>query len=166
MIHRQSRRIRGSHDLRWYVLLIGVILFSVVMTLLISSCIKPTGYHHVAHNYNIKVINNNSSSSNIIIMEQRDWIETSNSLLQGAEGDDEGTGIVAVVMPSPPSVSGPSTRIDRLVTIRDTWGSVLVQMGADAATSATSNRYGKRRRLLIHSYEIILLFIINVLCIS
>ncbi|CAN0034019.1 unnamed protein product [Ectocarpus sp. 12 AP-2014] len=33
---------------------------------------------------------------------------------------------VVVVMPSPPMVSGPSTRIDRLQTIRDTWGQDLM----------------------------------------
>ncbi|CAN0129448.1 unnamed protein product [Pylaiella littoralis] len=39
------------------------------------------------------------------------------------------SGIVVLVMPSPPSVSAPSTRIDRLETIRDTWGRDLVKGG-------------------------------------
>lgn len=39
------------------------------------------------------------------------------------------TSILALVMPSPPMVSGPLTRIDRLATIRDTWGQDLVDTG-------------------------------------
>ncbi|CAN0048696.1 unnamed protein product [Ectocarpus sp. 12 AP-2014] len=39
---------------------------------------------------------------------------------------------VVVVMPSPPMVSGPSTRIDRLRTIRDTWGQDLMDAGENS----------------------------------
>lgn len=37
--------------------------------------------------------------------------------------------VVVMVMPSPPMVSGPSTRIDRLETIGDTWGRDLLHGG-------------------------------------
>lgn len=40
-----------------------------------------------------------------------------------------GQGIVVVVMPSPPMVSGPMTRIDRLMAIQETWGRDLIIAG-------------------------------------
>lgn len=42
---------------------------------------------------------------------------------------------VVVVMPSPPMVSGPSTRIDRLQSIQDTWGQDLVDAGENRCES-------------------------------
>lgn len=39
------------------------------------------------------------------------------------------TNVLVLVMPSPPMVSGPSTRIDRLATIQATWGQDLVDSG-------------------------------------
>lgn len=45
---------------------------------------------------------------------------------EGEEEEANETGVVVVVMPSPPMVSGPMTRMDRLQAIRDTWGSDLV----------------------------------------
>lgn len=42
------------------------------------------------------------------------------------QSDKGGVGIVVVVMPSPPMVSGPMTRIDRLRAIRETWGRDLI----------------------------------------
>lgn len=46
-----------------------------------------------------------------------------------AEARRHTSSVVVLVMPSPPMVSGPLTRIDRLGTIRDTWGRDLVQAG-------------------------------------
>lgn len=39
------------------------------------------------------------------------------------------TNALVLVMPSPPSVSGPLTRIERLATIQATWGQDLVDSG-------------------------------------
>eukprot|EP00903_Cladosiphon_okamuranus_P006467 g6327.t1 len=50
-------------------------------------------------------------------------------LSQNDGGGGRQTNVVVLVMPSPPMVSGPSTRIDRLTTIRTTWGQDLVDNG-------------------------------------
>ena len=55
-----------------------------------------------------------------------------------AQKDVEGVRLVVVVMPSPPMVSGPMTRIDRLQTIQDTWGRELVGKVGDSASTAAA----------------------------
>lgn len=50
--------------------------------------------------------------------------------------DAEEIRLVVVVMPSPPMVSGPMTRIDRLQTIHGTWGRELVSKAGDSAATA------------------------------
>lgn len=55
-----------------------------------------------------------------------------------AEQDAEGIRLVVVVMPSPPMVSGPMTRIDRLRTIQDTWGRELVSKADGSASTAAA----------------------------
>lgn len=69
--------------------------------------------------------------------EQRDP-HTRASTLEGQEEAYEGVDLVVVVMPSPPMVSGPMTRMDRLRAIRETWGDDLVDSAAGAGGVAAA----------------------------
>lgn len=48
---------------------------------------------------------------------------------QGSKRSQRNTNTLVLVMPSPPMVSGPLTRIDRLRAIQETWGRDLVNAG-------------------------------------
>lgn len=65
---------------------------------------------------------------------------------RNAEQDAEGIGLVVVVMPSPPMVSGPMTRIDRLRTIQDTWGRELVSKADSSGTAAAGGGVADNNR--------------------
>ena len=70
--------------------------------------------------------------------------------LRARAGGDDGEptiGLVVVVMPSPPMVSGPMTRMDRLRTIGDTWGRDLIsKVGDSASAGAAMGRVGDNNR--------------------